>query len=146
MSHFTSTAINAVPRLVLASPIHRLMSGRYATLHFTGRKSRQSYHVPVAYRDQPVAGGIVVSTDSDWWRNIADGEPFTVTLRGQRRAATAGRLEQDASVEAVRGLVTIPGYTKAAGIPRVNGEVAEADLVRAATDRVVLAITLGARP
>ncbi len=52
MSRLTSTLKNAVPRLVLASPIHRLMSARYATLHFTGRTTGRSSHVPVAYRER----------------------------------------------------------------------------------------------
>lgn len=87
MSHRLSTLMNAVPRLVLASPAHRLMSSRYAT---------------------------------------------------------ATRLNHDDSVEALRGLVKVPGYTKAAGISRTDGEVAETDLVRAANERIVLAIDLGA--
>ena len=31
--------LNAVPMLVLHSPAHRLLSGRYAVLEFTGRRS-----------------------------------------------------------------------------------------------------------
>lgn len=140
-SRLLGTLMNAVPRLVLASPSHQLMSGRYATLHFIGRKSARRYHVPVAYR-----GGqdrIVLATDSAWWHNIADGQAFTVTFRGQRHDATATRLDYDESVEALRELVKVPGYSKAAGIPRTDGEVAEADLVRAANERVVRAIDLG---
>ncbi|MFV0258990.1 MAG: hypothetical protein ACK5PP_11145 [Acidimicrobiales bacterium] len=102
MSRLTTTLMNAVPRLVIAGPIHRLMSGRCLTLHMTGRRTGRRYHLPVAYRD---------------------------TL--------------DASVEALRALVTIPGYPKAAGIRRIGGTVAEADLRRAAHDRVTLAIEIG---
>lgn len=141
MSQLIGTLMNAVPRLVLASPAHRLLSGRYATLHFTGRKTGRRYHVPVAYRGEQ--DRVVVSTDSAWWCNIADGQAFTITLRGRHLHAAASRLGQDESVVALRELVQVPRYTKAAGIARTDGEVAEADLVRAADERIVLAITLG---
>lgn len=141
MSRLLSALANAMPRLVLAGPAHRLMSSRYATLHFTGRKTGRNYHVPVAYRSDQ--GRLVVSTDSAWWRNIADGRAFTITLRGQRLDAAATLLDHDESVQALRALVKVPGYTKAAGIPRAGDEVAETDLVRAASERVVLAIDLG---
>lgn len=142
MSRLTHILMNAVPRMVLASPAHHLMSGRYATLHFTGRRSGRNYHVPVAYRADTDTDGIVVSTDSAWWRNIGDGEAFTVTLRGRHRGATAQRLDRDASVDALRDLVTIPGYAKAADIPRIDGNVTDEALQQAADDRVVLTLTI----
>ena len=141
MSRFITSVTNTVPRLVLASPMHRLMSKYYVTLHFTGRKSGRRYHLPVAYVD--TGDGLVISTDSGWWRNIAGGQAFTVTFRRRRHKATASPLENDEALDALRKLVELPGYTKAAGIERINGEVAENELVRAAGERIVLAIDVG---
>lgn len=138
MSRFINTVTNAVPRLVLASPMHRLMSKYYVTLHLTGRKSGRQYHLPVAYID--TGDALVISTDSGWWRNISEGQAFTVTLHGRRHHASASLLENHEALDALRKLVELPGYTKAAGIERTNGQVAESELIRAAGERVVLAI------
>lgn len=141
MSRLISTLMNAVPRMVLASPAHRLMSNRYATLHFRGRKTGRGYHVPVAY--VTCDGGIAISTDSGWWHNIAHGEPLTVTFRGRRRHASATRLDPAASLSALRELVEIPGYATTAGVPREGGRVSETALAQAAAERVVLSVDLG---
>lgn len=80
--------MNAVPLLVLTTPlIHRLMSRRYLVLRFTGRVSGRRYTLPVAYVAD--GGRLVVSTDSQWWRNIAAGQPTQVCHRGLWLPATA---------------------------------------------------------
>ncbi len=62
---------NTVPMLILRSPVHRLMSGRYAIIEFTGRKSGRRYATPIAYvRD---GDRVLLSTDSPWWRNLKGG-------------------------------------------------------------------------
>lgn len=145
MTRWSSTLMNAVPRLVLASPAHRLMSGRYATLHLTGRRSGTKYNIPIAYRADPVRPGrLLISTDSGWWRNIADGQPFTLTFEGRRRSARASVVSGDEAIDALRALITVPGYAKAADIVRTNGVVTEHALAQAAQERRVLAIDLGA--
>lgn len=134
-----STLMNLMPRLILAGPLHRLMSSRYAVLELTGRRSGRRYVLPVAYQERD--GRLWASTDSGWWVNAVDGRPFHVRLRGRRYAATAHRVDQDTARTALRGLVTIPGYAKAAGIERVAGVVSPDALDRAAAERAVLAIT-----
>lgn len=42
-----SRLTNAVPMLVLHSPAHRVMSGRYAVIEFTGRRSGRTYRTVV---------------------------------------------------------------------------------------------------
>ena len=74
---------NSVPTLVLRSPLHPLMSGRYALLSFTGRRTGRRYTTPVAYtRDG--ADRLLLSTDSPWWRNLAGGAPVSLRLAGPR--------------------------------------------------------------
>ncbi|CAN5660530.1 hypothetical protein BH24ACT15_BH24ACT15_21450 [soil metagenome] len=57
---------NAVPTLVPRSRLHRLMSGRYAIIEFTGRTSVRHYSTPIAYVQD--GGRVLLSTDSKWWR------------------------------------------------------------------------------
>lgn len=141
MSSLVDTMKNGVPRTVLRSPAHALMSGRYCLLELTGRVSGRRYRVPVAYVED--GGALLVSTDSAWWRNLDGGRPFAVRLRGRRGTATAERLHGAAAEQALAALVTIPGYARAADVERIGGVVAATELARAARERVVLRITLG---
>lgn len=139
MGSRTSTLTNAVPLLILSGPGHRLMSRRYAVLHFTGRRTGRRYRVPVAYRWSDEA--IVISTDSGWWVNLLGGRRFSVRLAGRRHTATARRITGTAAAQALADLVTIPGYSRAAGIRRERGQVTSAELNRAAAARYVLRLT-----
>ncbi len=135
-----TSLMNAMPRLVLGSPAHRLLSGRYLVLEFTGRKTGRVYSTPVAYRQH--GDRLLISTDSPWWRNLAGGESVTVRLRGVRRAGTGAQVTGAEAVDALRELATIRGYPRAAGMTRVGGVVPDAEIVSAADRRVVLAIEL----
>lgn len=129
-----------IPIRILSGPLHRLMSDRYAVLEFTGRRTGTAYRVPIAYRQ--TGERLTLSTDSGWWVNLVGGREFTVRLRGTSRRATARRIRDAAAVDALRELTTIPGYAKAAEIPRQDGTVAEAALRRAAAERVVLEVAV----
>jgi hypothetical protein len=79
--------LNAVMRVLLRSPLHRLRSSRVLLLEFTGRRSGRSYCLPVSYW-QPDADHVVCLTSAEWsvwWRNL-DGAELAVWLRGRRRA------------------------------------------------------------
>ncbi len=135
--------INAVPRLILGSPLHRLLSGRYAVLEFRGRRTGRRYAVPVAYRsDRSDPTRLWISTDSGWWVNLTGGREFTLRLRGRRRPATAHRITGGAAVDALRELVSVPGYARAAGLPTAGGVVPEHALHTAAAERTVLEVAV----
>jgi len=104
-----SRLANAVPALVLASPLHRLLSGRYALLEFTGRRTGRLYRTPVAYvRD---GERVLLSTDSPWWRNVSDRPEVRLRLRGR----------------------DVPGYRRPAGLAVDDGRVSDEELLRAVT-------------
>lgn len=140
MRRRTSTLTNAIPLLILASPGHRLLSGRYAEMHFTGRRTGRAYRIPVAYRW--TNAGIVISTDSGWWVNVIGGRRFTVRVAGRRHSATARRLCGSAAEVALADLATIPGYSRAAGIRLEDGHPTSAEITRAAAQRIVLCLTV----
>ena len=78
---------NQVVRLLLLSPLHRLVSRRLALITVTGRKSGRRFTFPVAYRQE---GGlvnvhVVWPERKLWWRN----------LRGTERAAHAHASENE---------------------------------------------------
>jgi hypothetical protein len=142
MSRIGTRLMNAMPRLILSSPAHPVLSGRYLIVGFAGRTTGRSYSTPVAYRRH--GDRLLISTDSAWWRNVAAGEPVTVRLRGTRRAGSSSRITGAPAVDALRELATIPGYPRATGMAREHGSVPEAEIMRAAERRVVLAVDLDA--
>ena len=124
---------NAVPSLVLHSPAHRLMSGRYAVLEFTGRTSGRTYRTPVAYvRD---GSRVLLSTDSAWWRNLLDRPHVRLRIRGREEPGRARVVSDEAeATAALRRLVEqIPGYTRPAGIRSSGGRVADDEFARVVT-------------
>lgn len=129
----TSRLLNAVPTLVLASPAHRLMSGRYALLEFTGRRSGRAYRTPVAYLHE--GSRVLLSTDSLWWRNLSDRPAVTLRLRGRVVTGSARVVADDREAADVLGALVrgVRGYSRPAGLHSHAGHVSEEELLRAVT-------------
>lgn len=134
--------MNAVPTLVLRTPLlHRILSGRYLLLTFTGRSTGRRYRTPVAYRRTP--GGVVFSTDSRWWRNLAAEPAVGLLVGGRRRRGTARQVtdRDEAAAQLGRMVREIPGYRRSAGLRAEKGGVPAAELARAvAEERRVFAV------
>lgn len=122
---------NAFPTLILRSPLHGLMSHRYAIIEFTGHRSGRRYATPIAYLR--VGDRILLSTDSRWQRNLVGGAAVNLHLRGRTLAGHATAIEDPQASEAViRRLVdAIPSYARLAGLARENGRVSDAEITRA---------------
>lgn len=131
--------LNALPRYILRSPLHRLMSDRYMLLSFLGRRSGHTYTTPVAYLRQ--GGTVILTTDSPWWLNLVDSPWVEVTLRGD---AHAGRAEviraTDEAVEGLSALVeALPSYGRFADVRRDDeGRANREDATRAIQNGRVL--------
>ena len=84
-------AINPVVRLLLRSPAHGLLSGHLALLTVTGRRSGRTFTFPVGYRQDGdrVTIGVDWPERKRWWRNLVDGAPVELRLRGVRRTGMA---------------------------------------------------------
>jgi len=135
---------NAFPTLILRSPLHGLLSNRYAIIEFTGRRSGRRYATPIAYlRD---GDHILLSTDSGWQRNLVGGAQVRLHLRGQTLAGRATALVDPRESEAViRQLVdAIPSYARLAGLAREDGRVSDAEIARAVNQggRVGISVVL----
>ena len=79
--------INPVISLLLRSPLHSLVSDSVLLLTFTGSKTGREYTTPVGYWVED--GNLIVTTQSQWWRNLKGGQPVSVYVRGQRRDGVA---------------------------------------------------------
>ena len=79
-------AFNVVSRALLRSPLHGVMSNKLLLLTFTGRKTGRAYTTPVSYfvADD---GSLIIAGGAPWWKNLHDGEPVRVRLRGWERSA-----------------------------------------------------------
>lgn len=109
-----STAVmrvfNNVPKLLLRSPLHGLMSKNVLLLTFTGRKSGKRYTLPLSY----VQSGeqLLLGTETPWWKNLRGGVPVTIRLRGEQRTGRADVVTDEHGMrEAYRTILTLyPGY------------------------------------
>jgi hypothetical protein len=84
--------MNPVMRRLLRSPLHRSMSGQLMLLEYTGRLSGRTYVIPIGYFAWD--GGSVLSVSgSRWWKNLRDGRPVSLLVRGVRHAAVPVMIE-----------------------------------------------------
>ena len=131
--------------MIIRSPLHGIMSSKYAIIEFRGRKSGRIYRTPVAYvRD---GDRILMSTDSPWYRNVAGGAHVRMVVRGRTVEGTADTVtDADASAAILRKLVdAIPSYSRPAGLAREDGRVSDGEIRRAiAAGRVSIEIRLDA--
>ena len=77
---------NLLVRGLLRTPgLSRIVGSRLVTLYVVGRKSGRRYTLPVAY----VAKGneLLVGTSFGWAKNLRDGEPLAIRLKGRLRLA-----------------------------------------------------------
>jgi hypothetical protein len=99
--------LNAVMRVLLRSPAHRLRSRRVLLLEFRGRRSGRRYRMPVSYweRGPMTVVCLTSATWSRWWRNL-DGAAVVLWRRGTRHNGHAELVaDQRLRVELVSGFL-----------------------------------------
>lgn len=82
-----TSLLNRVPRAILSSPLHRLMSGKRLVLCWSGRRTGTPYATPVNYLER--GRELLITTDSGWWHNFEQAAPVELRLRGRRVHGTA---------------------------------------------------------
>ena len=93
--------INRVMRLLLNSPLHRLMSGSVLIVYYTGRKTGRRRWTPVRYlkeSDSNVA--CLTGRETGWWPNFLEPRDVELQLAGRRLAARAHAQPDDAERKA----------------------------------------------
>jgi hypothetical protein len=86
-------AVNTVMTTLTHAPLVGPVLGRYITeISYTGRKSGQSFTLPIGYRrsGDTVTIGVSMPDKKNWWRNfLGTGAPLTIRLDGTDRPAHA---------------------------------------------------------
>ena len=108
--------MNAIPRLVLRSPLHGLMDGKVLLLGFYGRRSGRRYTTPMSY--VRVGDEVYMTTEARWWKNLAGGAPVEMRLGGESRRGFAETLTREEGVaEVLRKILRhYPEYRRFVGV------------------------------
>jgi deazaflavin-dependent oxidoreductase (nitroreductase family) len=112
--------VNPVIRTVLRSPLHGLVSGNIAILHFTGRKSGRALSTPLSYTRDGDVVRLLSSQNTRWWLNFRGADAnVEIQMAGQRHSGTAHLLEGDSEElrkSVTRFLTQLPRDAKVYGI------------------------------
>jgi deazaflavin-dependent oxidoreductase (nitroreductase family) len=73
--------VNRTMKFVLRSPMHGMVSKTIMLITFTGCKSGKPYTTPVSYSQH--GDQVYVFTHATWWKNLCDGAPVTLRIRGR---------------------------------------------------------------
>jgi deazaflavin-dependent oxidoreductase (nitroreductase family) len=87
---------------LLRSPLHGLLSNGYMLITVTGRKTGRAYTTPVNYGRAGDTLTCLSKRDRTWWRNLRNGTPVTVLLRGEIRRGLGLVAETDEATRAAR--------------------------------------------
>ena len=136
--------VNRVMRLLLHSPLHRLMSGNVMVLYFRGRRTGQRRWTPVRYlRDGEDSVFCLTGRETGWWPNLLGEASVELQLAGRRVAATAQALPDDAERKdaALRIMMErFPADAAYHGIVLRRGEAISEEQYRQAVARDVLVV------
>jgi hypothetical protein len=78
---------NRIVAFLLRSRLHPLVSRRLMLITVTGRRSGRQFTFPVAYEEsaQRLTIPVLWPQRKLWWRNLRDGAPVRLRLRGADR-------------------------------------------------------------
>src|SRR3712207_86953 len=79
--------INPTFKALLRTPAHGALSKQLMLLSFKGRRTGKQFTIPVGYAEYDE--GLLIATESPWWKNLRGGAPVEVWLRGKKRRGTA---------------------------------------------------------
>jgi F420H(2)-dependent quinone reductase len=98
---------NRVVALLLRSPLHPLVSRQLALITVTGRRSGRQHTLPVGYKqsDERLTIPVLWPQRKLWWRNLRDGAPVRLRLRGADRGGQAHASVDDSGAVTVEVLL-----------------------------------------
>jgi len=129
---------------ILGSPLHGLLSGSTLLITVTGRRTGRQISLPVNYFQESDTLWVVTSRDRTWWRNLRDGAPVALRLRG---AEAKGFAEAIVSPETVAAQLDeyirhFPISARSLGVRIADGRAEAEDLKQAARSRLVVRIRI----
>ena len=135
---------NYFMKILLRSPLHRMISKNTLLISYQGRKSGIVYTTPTNFSQDGNIIRIVSFRHRVWWRNLRGGRPVTLRLRGKDVQGQADVLSNDSEV--AKGLAAylqpMPEFAKffEIGLDE-NGIIKPEDLNRAVKTRVIIEVT-----
>jgi deazaflavin-dependent oxidoreductase (nitroreductase family) len=92
--------VNNAMKFVLRSPVHGMVSKTVLLITFTGRKSGKVYTTPVSYSQS--GNRVTIFTHAAWWKNLHNGAPVSIHLRGREFPGLAEPVAEDKKAIAAR--------------------------------------------
>jgi hypothetical protein len=111
--------VNPLVSGILRSPLHGLLSSNTLLLEYRGRRSGRLFRTPVSYCEIDGDLHCFAGSGHRWWRNLADGEPIAVVLRGRRltMAPLVNRDDRELTAARLRDfLIAVPRDAPHAGV------------------------------
>jgi hypothetical protein len=133
---------NTVARLILKSPLHRVLSSRLMLLSFVGRNSGRTYTTPIAYIEDD--GRLLIAAGGRWRENLRSRparngnprlragsgkeptevrhhrcepmQPDALVVRGPRSTLSQGLIGEEAAANNTNQHIRCDG-TRNAGVP-----------------------------
>jgi deazaflavin-dependent oxidoreductase (nitroreductase family) len=84
---------NRVVSAILRSPLHPLLGQDFALIELTGRRSGQTYSVPVNAFAEGDGYLIISRRDRTWWRNLREQPAARLRRQGRTQAVQARVIE-----------------------------------------------------
>ena len=136
---------NSITEWLLKSPLQGMFSGNTMIIHYTGRKSGKTYHLPVDYLQIKKTLITISFKRRTWWRNLRGGAKVTLLFQGKRVPAYSQVVEDDQGV--VDGLQEFlsgnPHAGRMIGVTLgVDGQPETNSLEKAAKERVIVRTSL----
>lgn len=143
MNRVVPFAVKAFFMVVLHTPLHPILSSRWASLEFTGRRSGKVYRTPIGYFRE--GDRVWITTGSRWWLNLQHGAQVRLLLKLRAHVGAAHQVTDAA--EAARRLRQIldnvPTLAYPGDVRLVDGRASDAELDRViAAGRKVIEIRL----
>jgi deazaflavin-dependent oxidoreductase (nitroreductase family) len=136
--------VNSAMKFVLRSPAHGMVDKTVLLITFTGRKSGKTYTTPVDYSQD--GDQVTVFTHAHWWKNLRNGAPVTLRIRGRELQGLAQPVAEDKQAVAA-GLAAhlrkVPGDARYYGVSfDIHGNPRAEDVEKAVQNVVMIRIQL----
>ena len=131
--------VNSAMKLLLRSPVHGMVSKTVLLITFTGRKSGKTYTTPVDYSQD--GDQVYIFTHANWWKNLRNGAPVTLHIRGRELQGLAEPVAEDKGAIAAglsQHLRKVPSDARYYGVTFDDHKNPRAEEVEIAAQTVVM--------
>ncbi len=112
--------LNVPMRAVLGLPFPTPMGRRLMLVHHVGRKTGRRYRQPVSYAAMP-DGALLTPGGGRWVRNLTDGLPVHIQLRGRKVLAVPELISDPGQLQEALGAFSAANPFAARFIPLLSG-------------------------